>query len=72
MQNGNIAEIFDRMGTLLEIKGENVFKIRAYYAAAENIRNLSEDIDAVRKEGRLNDIPGIGEALRDYLARKLR
>ena len=44
MQNKIIADILNRMGTLLEIKGELIFKIRSYYKAAENINNLSADV----------------------------
>ena len=63
MKNPQIAEILRRIGTLFEIKGENVFKIKAYYKAADNIDSLGEDIEQVRKEGRLAEIPGVGEAL---------
>lgn len=67
MKNQEIADIFHHMGTLLEMKGENVFKIRAYYKASENIANLVENIDVLKKEGRLSQIPGIGEALREKI-----
>ena len=67
MKNHEIAEIFKRMGRLLDIKGENVFKIRAYFKAAEQIENLSEDIEIVKSEGRLADIPGIGKALQEKI-----
>ena len=44
MRNKDVADILERMGTLLEIKGEIVFKTRAYYKAAETILSLPEDI----------------------------
>lgn len=59
------------MGTLLEIKGELVFKVRAYYKAADNIEALSEDIETIRKENRLGDIPGIGKALEEKIGQYL-
>ena len=39
MKNKEIADIFQRMGALLEMKDENVFRIRSYYKAAENLSN---------------------------------
>jgi DNA polymerase (family 10) len=58
-----IAEIFRDTAKLLEIKGENVFRIRAYERAAQNIESLSEDIQDLLNEGRLTSIPGIGPDL---------
>ena len=57
MHNKEISELFHRFATLLEIKGENPFKIRAYSNAAENILNLSEDLATLRSQYRLEDIP---------------
>lgn len=67
MKNQTIAELFNRFGQLLEISGENPFKIRAYYKAAENISALGEDIEIIVKEGRLSGIPGIGKALEEKI-----
>ncbi len=63
MRNREIADIFEKIGTLLEIKGEIVFKTRAYFKAAETIATLSEDIATIKNEGRLREIPGIGKEL---------
>ncbi len=63
MKNKEIAEIFERIATYLEIKGENIFKIKAYQRAAENILTLGEDIAQIQKDNRLSTIPGVGEAL---------
>ena len=71
MKNQKVADILERMGTLLEIKGELVFKIRAYFKAAENIRNLTEDIETVKQENRLATIPGIGKALEEKIVQYL-
>lgn len=67
MKNREIAEIFDKIATLLEIKGDIVFKIRAYQKAAENIAGLAEDIETLKNEDRLSQIPGIGQALREKI-----
>ena len=71
MKNQDVADILERMGTLLEIKGEIVFKTRAYYKAAETIAGLPEDIETVRKENRLTEIPGIGKTLAEKISQYL-
>ena len=63
MKNHEVAELLRNIAQLLEIKGELVFKIRAYEKAALAIDNLDEDIEEVWKQGKLDDIPGVGEAL---------
>ncbi len=67
MKNKEIAQIFNRLGFLFEMKADNVFKIRAIFKAAENIENLAEDIETLVKEERLSQIPGIGQALREKI-----
>ena len=67
MDNPKVAEIFLRVAKILEIKGENVFRIRAYERAARNIESLTEDIANYVKEDRLNQIPGIGKDLSDRI-----
>ncbi len=63
MKNYEVAELLRNIAQLLEIKEELVFKIRAYEKAALVIENLSEDIVEIWKKGKLDDIPGVGEAL---------
>ena len=62
MKNQEIAKIFDEIAELLEIKGENPFRIRAYRRAAQNIESLSKNIEDVSREEILK-IPGIGNDL---------
>jgi len=62
MINQKIAGIFDEMADLLEIRGENVFRIRAYRRAAQNIDGLPKDV-AHMTEDELLAIPGIGKDL---------
>lgn len=71
MRNHEIADLLERMGTLLEIKGELVFKIRAYFKAAENIRHWPEDIEVIKAQKRLCEIPGIGKTLEEKIIRYL-
>lgn len=63
MISKTIAEIFRDIAKILEIKGENVFRVRAYERAAQNIEFLSEDIQDLINENRLTEIPGVGDDL---------
>src|SRR3989338_10053655 len=67
MRNQDIADIFNNIATILEIKDDNIFKIKAYRKAAENIEALGEDVADIKTENRLSEIPGIGEALREKI-----
>ena len=63
MDKDQIAEILNEIGVLLELKGENPFKTRAYANAARALESLNEPLEKVIAEERLGDIKGIGEAL---------
>ncbi len=63
MRNLEIAKLFNEIADLLEIKDENVFKIRAYRRAAMNLESLTEEIEAVAARGGLLEIAGIGKDL---------
>jgi DNA polymerase (family 10) len=62
MKNQQIAHIFNEIAELLELKGENVFRIRAYRRAAQNMDGLSRDVSTLSQE-ELEAIPGIGKDL---------
>lgn len=62
MKNQEIAKIFNEIADLLEIKGENQFRIRAYRRAAQNIEGLPKSVEEIPKEELLN-VPGIGHDL---------
>lgn len=70
MKNQNIAKIFNEIAELLELKGENAFRIRAYRRAAQNIDGLSKDVASLSDE-ELTSVPGIGKDLagkiREYI-----
>jgi DNA polymerase (family 10) len=63
MDKDQVAETLVEIGTLLELKGENPFKTRAYLNAARTIEGLSEPLAAIVAEKRLGQIKGIGQAL---------
>lgn len=67
MDRDAIAEIFEEIADLLEIKGENPFRVRAYRNGARALLNLDEDLSALIEEGKLIEVPGIG----DHLAQKI-
>ncbi|MFI5456999.1 MAG: DNA polymerase/3'-5' exonuclease PolX [Isosphaerales bacterium] len=63
METARIAQIIDEMGTLLEIRGENPFRCRAYHTAAQALLNLSGDLPEMIADGSLKEVPGIGETM---------
>lgn len=62
MKNQEVAKVFNEIADILEIKGENPFRIRAYRRAAQNIDGLSKDVVEM-SEDELMKIPGIGADL---------
>lgn len=63
MESSRIAQILDEMGTLLEVKGENPFRCRAYHTAAQTLRGLPSDLSDMLAEGTLAETPGIGDTM---------
>lgn len=63
MDKDEVAAILIEIGTLLELKGENPFKTRAYENAARALEALNEPLTKVVAENRLGEIKGIGDAL---------
>lgn len=59
----NIVTILNQIALILEIKGENAFKIRAYKNGSEIIENYGDDIIQITKDGKLGELKGIGKAL---------
>lgn len=65
MNNDRVAEILEEIGVLLELKGENPFKTRAYHNAARTLEGLAEPLATLVAEKRLGELKGFGEALQD-------
>ena len=55
--------MLNRVADLLEIKGENFFKIRAYREAVRQLDNLTTEVEDLVRQGTLKDVPGIGSAI---------
>ena len=58
-----LAELFLEIGEWLELKGDNPFKIRAYESAARVFEQLEEDPAALARNGKLEELPGVGKAI---------
>ena len=63
MDKNRVAEILVEIGILLELKGENPFKTRAYANAARALESLTEPLETLISENRLREVKGIGDAL---------
>ena len=63
MRNREVATVLVKIADLLQIKGDNPYKIRAYRKAAESIYHLDEDIAILYEKGRVREVPGIGDAV---------
>ena len=73
LSNSEIADIFNQMADMLEIKGENPFKVRAYRNGARTIQNLGKSLDDLVKRGMdLTKLPGIGADLSDAIVEILK
>jgi DNA polymerase (family X) len=59
--------MLNRIADLLEIKGENFYKIRAYREAVRQLDNLTTEVEDLIKQGHLTDVPGIGEAIENKI-----
>jgi len=69
IHNPEIAKLFNQYAVLLEVKGANPFRVRAYRNAARTIGNLPRDVASMLREGAdLTELPGIGEDLAHKLA----
>lgn len=67
MDNAEISAVFEEMADLLEFRGENPFRVRAYRNGAKAIRELDESVESILADSSrdLSKIPGIGKTLLD-------
>ncbi len=63
MGKGEIIKILKEIGVLLELKGENAFKVRAYQSGARTLERLEDNFEQIVEAGRLKELKGIGQAL---------
>lgn len=67
MNMQEIIQILEEIATLMELLGENPFKLNAYRKGARQLEALNEDLETVINEGRLHEVPGIGKALEEKI-----
>lgn len=67
MTNKDLADLFAKIADLLEIKGEVIYKVLAYRRVAETLADYTRPVAEVWKEGRLRDIPNVGQAIAEKI-----
>ncbi len=67
MNNHQLAETFSLIANLLEIRGEIIYKTLAYRKAAESLSSLGREASEYWKEGKLEEIPGVGKAIAEKI-----
>ncbi len=63
MSQDEVAAALDEIGTLLQLKGENDFRTRAYHSAARTLSQFSGDLKQLVAEKKLSELPGIGDGM---------
>jgi DNA polymerase (family X) len=71
MENREIADVFERIASLLEIKGEARYRVSAYRRGADGLRTHEREVAEVWKEGKLESITGVGKAIAAKVAELL-
>ena len=71
-RNEEVAALLEQIAELLMLKNENPYRIRAYTIAAQNIRDLDADIEEIARQGKLDEIPGVGKAIAAKIEEYLR
>lgn len=65
--NRQLAEIFEQIADLSEIKGEVIYKVLAYRKAAESLAELNREAFDIWQSGKLTEIPGVGKAIAEKI-----
>jgi DNA polymerase (family 10) len=71
LSNAAVATILNNIALLLEMKGENVYRIRAYQRAVETVSSLPQELSDLRERGALAGLPGIGAGLAETIEEAL-
>ena len=71
LTNHEIADIFDTVADMLQIRGDIIHRVLSYRRAAETIRDLPRDLRAIAAEDSLTDLPNIGNTLAEKIKEML-
>ncbi|MBZ0298250.1 MAG: DNA polymerase/3'-5' exonuclease PolX [Anaerolineae bacterium] len=71
LTNREIADLFERVSDMLEIRGDIIHRVLSYRRAAETIRELPRDLRAIAAEGTLTELPNIGKTLAEKIEEML-
>ncbi len=63
MTNHDLARALRQLGQLLEVKGDNPFKVRAHYNVAQTLEGFPQDVAVLVREDKLSEVPGVGEGI---------
>jgi DNA polymerase (family 10) len=72
MNKKEVAHVLEEIGIILDLKGENPFKVRAYYNGARIVENLDQDLGELVEGGKIAEIKGIGKALLEKISTLVR
>jgi DNA polymerase (family 10) len=71
-KNGEVVDLLQTIGDLMELRGDASFRVRAYREAARQLDLVTEDMTALAEEDRLTDVKGVGPSIartiKEYLA----
>jgi DNA polymerase (family 10) len=62
-KNGEVVDLLERIGDLMELRGDETYRVRAYREAARQLDLVVEDVEALAAEGRLTEIKGVGPSI---------
>ena len=63
LTNRQIADMFETVADMLQIRGDNIHRVLSYRRASEVIRDLPRNLESISQEGGLTDIPNIGKTI---------
>ena len=62
-KNGEVVDLLQTIGDLMELRGDASFRVRAYREAARQLDLVTEDMTALAEEDRLTDVKGVGPSI---------
>jgi len=72
VKNREIAHLLESIADVLELKGENLFRVNAYRNASRILQDLAKDVEHVAAEGKLAELPGFGKSIVEHVQEYLK